>query len=85
MVGESAVVADLGESLSGTYDQVAGFLNPKVAQVFFRSHVEAGLEFPEKAAEGKMGRFGEFGDGDVVPVVLMEEPEGGAEFFVFAE
>lgn len=85
LVGEAAVMADLGEGLGGANDEVTGFLDTEMAQVFLGGHVEARFEFSQKTAEGKVGCFCEFGDGDVVPVMLVEKLERGAEFFVFAE
>ena len=85
LVGEAAVEADLCEGAGGAHDEVTSFLDAEVAQVFLGSHVEAGFEFTKEAAEGKVGRFGEFGDGDVFAVALVKELEGGTEFFVCAE
>ena len=85
LVGEAAVVADFGEGLGGADDEVGGFLDAEVTEVFLRRHVEGGFEFTKEAGEGKVGGLGEFGDGDVVAVVLVEELKGGAEFFVFGE
>ena len=85
MVGEAAVESDLGEWAGGADDEVAGFLDAEVTEVFLGRHVEAGFEFTEEAAEGNVGRFGEFGDGDVFAVAFVEELERAAEFFVHAE
>lgn len=72
MVGEAAVVTNLGEALVGADDEVAGFLHAEVAQVFFWGHVEAGFELSQKAAEGKVGGAGECADGDVFAEVFVE-------------
>jgi len=85
LVGEAAVVADFGEGMSGADNEVASFLDAEVAEVFLGGHVEAGFEFSQKAAEGEVGIFGEFGDGDVVTVALVEECQSGSEFLVFGE
>ena len=85
MVGEAAVMADLGKALGGAHDEVAGFLNPQVAQVFLGGHAEAGFELAEKTAEGKIGCLGESGDRDVLAEVFVEEVEGGSEFFVLSQ
>ena len=85
LVGEAAVVADFGEGMSGTNDEVGGFLDAEVTEVFLGGHVEAGFEFPQEAAEGKVGGFGELGDGDVVAVTLVEEGQSGSEFLVFGK
>ncbi len=82
LVGEAAVVADFGEGMSGADNEVASFLDAEVAEVFLGGHVEAGFEFPQEAAEGEVGIFGEFGDGDVVTVALVEECQSGSEFLV---
>ena len=56
LVGESAMVTDVDEAAGGAHDEVAGFLNAKVAQVLLGSHVEAGFKLSQKAAQGKVGR-----------------------------
>lgn len=85
LIGEAAVMADLSEGPGGADDEVAGFLNAQVAQVFLRGHVKAGFEFSKKTADRKISSFREFDDSDVVAIVLMEELQGGTEFFVFTE
>ena len=85
LVGEAAVEANFGEGVGGLDDAVAGFLDAEVPEVFLGRHVEGGFEFPQKTGEGKASGFSELGDGDVFAVVLVEELEGGSEFFVYAE
>jgi hypothetical protein len=45
LIGKTTMVGDLGKGLGGSDDQMAGFLNTKVAQIFFGSHVEAAFKF----------------------------------------
>ncbi len=78
LVGEAAIESDLGEGSGGADDEVAGFLDAEVTQVFLRRHIEAGFEFTKEAAQRKVGCFGEFGDGDVFAVAFVKELEGGA-------
>ena len=85
MVSEAAVMGDVEEALRGLGDEVAGFLDAEVAEVFLGRHVEGGFEFTEEATEREVGGFGDGGDGDVFAVVFVKESEGGAEFVVFAE
>ncbi len=50
LIGEAAVVADLSEGLGGLDDEVAGFLDAEVAEIFLGCHIEAGFELPKKTA-----------------------------------
>lgn len=85
LVGEAAVVGDFGEGFGGADDEVAGFLDAEVAEIGLGRHVEGDLEFTEEAGEGEVRDLGEFGDGDVFPIPLVEEPEGGSEFVVLGK
>ena len=78
------MVTDVGEAARGPDNEVAGLLDPKVAQILLRGHVEAGFELSQEAAEGKVGRVGKGADGDVIAVVLVEQFEGGPKFLVLA-
>lgn len=79
------MVADLREGLGGAHDEMGGFLNAEMTEVFLRRHAKGGLEFSQEAGGRKVGGPGEFGDGDVFPVVPVKAFEGRAEFLVFAE
>ena len=85
MIGKPTVVADLGEGLGGLDDEVAGFLDPQVAEVFFGGHVEAGLEFSKETRERQVGGFGELGNGNVVAIALVEDFESGTKLLIFCE
>ena len=85
LIGEAAVEADVCKGISRADDEVAGFLDAEVTEVFLGRHIKAGFKFTKEAREGKVGHFCELGDGDVIAVPLVEEFKGGAEFFVFCE
>ena len=44
LIRKAAVMADVGEAASGADDEMAGFLDSKVAQVFLGGHIKAGFE-----------------------------------------
>ena len=85
LVSEAAVVADFGEGTGGADDEVAGFLDAKVAEVGLGGHAEAGFKFAEEGGKGEVGGLSEVGDGDIVAVILVEKLESPAEFLVHAE
>lgn len=77
--------ADFSKGLGGLGDEVAGFLDAQVTEVFLGRHIKGGFEFSKEAAERKPGGFGEVSDRDIFPVVLIKESEGWSELFVFCE
>ena len=56
-----------------------------MSQIFLGRHVEARFELSKEAAEGEIGLFREFSDGDVVPIVFVKKLKSGPKFFVFAQ